>query len=149
MADMLRKCGATSYRDSLTLLGAVEQGHGELTAVYLSRDADINMKSAYGMAALHVAAARGDALLVEMLMKAGADLNASGPLDRTPLHEAVYRGYGKVARLLVEANAEVNQRDAFGDTPLDDADEEDAELVRFLREHGARKAAELIRPKEK
>jgi len=136
-------------RDSLALLNALEQGNGELAAEYLAGDADVNMKNACGMAALHIAAAHGVPALVKMLIKAGADLNVPGPCDRTPLHEAVFRGYLEVAKLLVEAKAEVNHRDVFGDTPLDDADEDDKELVDFLRRHGARTAAELIKPEGK
>ena len=145
IADMLRKCGARSHRDSLALLGAVEQGKTKLAAKYLPGDADINMKSPYGMAALHIAAARGDAELVELLIKAGADLNAHGSFRRTALHEAVFRGYRQTVEVLVRTKAEVNHMDAFGETPLDDADEDDRELIDYLRKHGARTAAELTK----
>ncbi len=149
VADLLRKSGAKSHRDSLALLKAVREGDTERTRELVQGDAEVNFRNAYGVTALHLAVARGDAGLVRLVLGNGADVNAANVFGRTPLHEAVFKGYGEVVELLVGAGAELNCRDTFGDTPLDDADEDDRELIRLLRGHGARTAAELEEQKGK
>lgn len=60
--------------------------------------------------ALHRAAEKGHADVVEYLIKMGADVNATGPLDWTPLHVAAQKGDLAIVGRLVKAGAKVGAK---------------------------------------
>ncbi|MDH4063794.1 MAG: ankyrin repeat domain-containing protein [Acidobacteriota bacterium] len=94
---------------------------GDLAQVRrLLRDgADVNAALGDGTTALHQAAMRGDADMVDVLVYAGANVKATTRLGGyTPLHLASQRGHAVVIDRLVKAGADPNQATATGTTPL-------------------------------
>ena len=77
-----------------------------------------NTTETQGLAPLHLAARRGQRLVVQYLLDHGADVDRlSRGLD-TPLHLAAMAGHNAVVRLLLERKAAVDARDANGWTAL-------------------------------
>jgi len=71
------------------------------------------------------------------LIDQGASVSGTDEKGRTPLHTAAKSDNLIAARLLLESGAEVTTEDIIGKTPLDFA--ESGEMIRFLKEHGAKK----------
>lgn len=93
--------------------------------------------------ALHVAAASGNAAVVELLLSYGADPNALDTSDNAnPLHYAAERGWLDCVKLLVEAGADVNwDRNVHERGPLGWAvifGTVQREVADYLMAHGAR-----------
>lgn len=77
-----------------------------------------NTPETQGLAPLHLAARRGQRLVVQYLLDHGADVNRlSRGLD-TPLHLAATAGHNAVVRLLLERKAAAEARDDVGRTAL-------------------------------
>jgi hypothetical protein len=77
---------------------------------------------ALGFAAVHSAAAGGDAGVMTLLIEqAHVDVNAISRYGATPLHVACLKGHLAVALLLLENGANREARDARGRTPLFEA----------------------------
>lgn len=72
--------------------------------------------SSYG--ALHFAAGRGYARLVEVLLQSGYKVNETDDTGQTSLHKAAYAGRTELVKLLLENGAEVNKGDCSHCTPL-------------------------------
>ncbi|MCK4823582.1 ankyrin repeat domain-containing protein, partial [bacterium] len=100
--------------------------------------ADVNKRTPYGTTPLDRAIGGGFIDIVKLLIDRGADVNAKDNWDWTPLHSAVY-GHKEVVELLIAKGVDVNARDGGGRTPLWYAKERGhAEIVEFLRKHGAK-----------
>ena len=100
--------------------------------------------SADGFTALHLAAYFGHVEGVRLLLEHGAAPRAvaRNALEVQPLNSAaasqVVEARAPIARLLLEAGADSNAEIEGGFRPLDAAmQNDDAELVELLREHGA------------
>ncbi|KAJ0408639.1 hypothetical protein ATCC90586_006340 [Pythium insidiosum] len=80
----------------------------------------LQLRDKYGLTALHWAAERGNAAVVEHLLSQGVDVNAvEGRLfRRTPLHFAALASSDEVARLLLARGADVHSTDYRGWTAL-------------------------------
>lgn len=68
----------------------------------LANGADANARQPGGSSALHAAAARGSAVLVEMLIRKRAAIDARDDDGRTPLELAEHHGHAAAARILRE-----------------------------------------------
>lgn len=77
----------------------------------------------HGGTALHSAALRGHADVVEALTRAGAPVTASNEFGQTPLHCAAEHGHVGAIRALLRARAPVDAADHSGETPLHAASE--------------------------
>ncbi len=85
----------------------------------LKDGADVNAALGDGTTALHHAAMRGDAEMVQVLLYAGANVRAQTRLGGyTALHLASQRGHDAVLAELVKAGADPNQPTQTGATPL-------------------------------
>jgi len=97
-----------------------------------------------GFAPLHLAAffGRGDA--VRLLLDGGADVGAvaRNDMEVQALHSAVAGGHRDIVAALLVGGGDPNARQQGGFTPLMAAGQnDDAELVRLLMDHGAEESA--------
>ena len=96
-----------------------------------------------GHTALHYAATKGHAAIVELLLAGGADANAENTNQARPLHCAANGGHTAVVLLLLkEADADVNAVSAAavgGHTALDLATKKrHTDVVALLESRGAK-----------
>ncbi|MDP1572222.1 MAG: ankyrin repeat domain-containing protein [Vicinamibacterales bacterium] len=149
---MLRRFGTSLIAAVLmaSLAGAAQSNapvadaamRGDLAAVrtLLQEGADVNASHGDGMSALHWAAERGNAALIEMLVYAGANPHAETRIGQyTPLHLAGRAGQAPAVAALIKAGAKVDATTTTsGVTPLHlAAAAGSAESVRLLAEKGA------------
>lgn len=73
----------------------------------------------------------------------GVDVDGTDGGDSTPLWWACNRGDESLAKLLVSLGADVNHRNREGYTPLDRVMSSKADLITFLRKHGAKLSSDL------
>jgi len=99
---------------------------------------DLNETQPDGATALHWAAHRNSADLVEMLVEAGADTNATNEYGVTPLSLAAQNGGLAALEHLIKAGANIDGALPSGETPLMTAARVGAgDLVKSLLDHGA------------
>ena len=92
-------------------------------------------KSKSGATALHVAAAKGYASVIQLLLRAGSDVNRADNDGWTPLHAAAHWGEKEAAKLLVlEAHADVEKVNKVGQTAFDVGDSKMVALLEDLRD---------------
>jgi len=119
---------------------AAMRGDREAVRTLLKQGADVSAPQGDGMTALHHAAERGDAAMVEMLVYAGANVGAMTRIGQyTPLHVASQSGSAAVVRALLKAGASATARTTTtGVTPLHlAASSGNAEIVKMLLDAGA------------
>jgi len=75
----------------------------------------------YGNTPLHLAAEKGNLLVVEKLLDYGADMKAKNKSGDTPLHLAAEKGNLLIVNLLLENGADFEFKNERGETPLDRA----------------------------
>ncbi len=99
---------------------AAREGDLETVRALLRAGEDVNAAQGDGMTALHWAAERGDAAMVEVLVYAGAELQSATRIgEYTPLHLAARNGRLEATRALLDAGADVHAvTDPSGSTPL-------------------------------
>ncbi|KAK9744854.1 Ankyrin repeats (3 copies) [Popillia japonica] len=68
--------------------------------------------------ALHIAASRGYADIVDLLLKYGADANKRDIIQNTPLHLAACMSNLKIITLLINGGANIRLLDLYGRNPL-------------------------------
>ena len=126
------------------LYWAALEGRTYTAQKLLNHGADVNAQNKHGITALHVAAVGGhtntDTNMVQVLLKHGADINARDDNESPPLHWAVEGGHIDTVRALLNHGADVHARNKYGDTALDVAEimKGDIEIIRLLKQHGAR-----------
>lgn len=102
---------------SLTL--AVRRGDSSLTKTLLGNGADpnyIDVHDPQRPSVLHLAAATGDARLVEKLLAFGCRTSVTDRLGTRPIHWAAERGHFRVVQQLVSPSDDLEDR--FGRNPL-------------------------------
>jgi ankyrin repeat protein len=98
---------------------AAQAGDRATVRGLLKQGADVNGSQGDGTTALHWAAMKGDAEMVQMLVTAGANLRATTRLGGyAPLYLAAKGGHSAAVASLVAAGADVNAASATGATPL-------------------------------
>ncbi len=133
------------------LIAASLSGNAKVVALLLERGADPNAVCELERGILQtpagVAASMGYADCLRLLMAAGADVNAQGgPFKHNAVLGAATTASKEAVRLLL-AKANVNAKDWRGDTALDWAARRgETEIVKILREAGAKQSKPLSRP---
>jgi hypothetical protein len=139
---------------STPLARAAQTGDAATVRSLIAQGADVNARDAEGYTPLAYAARSGDTDTIKQLLDAKADPNARdcNSFGWTPVINAMHRYNDDAARLLVERGADVNARSGDckerkiedGLTPLMYAAKfDEAEMVKFLLEHGADPRAEF------
>lgn len=116
-AGLLVLAGA-SARAQESLPDLVNAGEREAALALLARGADVNQPSVDGTRALHWAAYRGDAAMVEGLLAQGADPNLANDYGATPMAVASERGDYAIMKALLDAGGDVESPNAEGQTLL-------------------------------
>src|SRR5262245_57748168 len=119
---------------------AAMRGDRDAVRTLLKQGVDVNAAQGDGMTALHHAAERGDAAMVEMLVYAGANVGAMTRIGQyTPLHVASQSGSAAVVKALLKAGASATVRTTTtGVTPLHlAASSGNVDVVKMLLEAGA------------
>jgi ankyrin repeat protein len=131
---------AGAFSSNAPVADAAMRGDHTTVRTLLQQGADVNASHGDGMSALHWAAERGDAALVEMLIYAGANAEAVTRIGQyTPLHLASRAGQARAVAALISAGARIEAKTTTsGVTPLHlAASSGNAESVRLLIEKGA------------
>jgi ankyrin repeat protein len=120
------------------LCWAARNSRSATVSLLLSRDADVESKSYFGLRPLHHACqAYNDDVIKELLAKK-ADPNAPDEAGNTPFHFSCRRGVLSLCQLLVDAKADVNAKNSAGMTPLHVAAVSgQASIVQYLLAKGA------------
>ncbi len=131
-----------SGREAGLLHAAAQRDDEELEAIsalLLSRGADIDGKNECGEGALHAACGAGSLRAVEFLLSRGADVCSEDKWGRTPLHTACRRRSKPVVERLIRGGADVNSISRIeGSSPLFLACREDSpDVAVHLLENGA------------
>ena len=106
-------------RASAPVADAAMQGNREAVRRCCKQAADVNAAQGDGMTALHWAAMKDDADLVQTLLYAGANVSATTRIGAyTPLLLAAKNGSASVIAPLLKAGADANGATANGTTPL-------------------------------
>ena len=115
----LALAGAARAQD-VTLLDAARDGDADAARALLEAGARVNGATGDGMTALHKAAERGHAAVVQVLLEAGGDAAATTRIGSyTPLHLAGRRGNAASVEALLRAAADPNAATTTsGATPL-------------------------------
>jgi uncharacterized protein len=104
---------------SAPVADAAMDGNRDAVKALLKQAADVNAAQGDGMTALHWAAMKNDADLVQTLLYAGANVRATTRIGGyTPLLLAAKNGSADAMAPLVKAGANVNAATANGTTPL-------------------------------
>lgn len=105
--------------DGMTALHwAVFHSHKDSIELLLSRGADSNAKTKYGVTPLLIACRSGDIATVERLLRAKVDVNMAGPSGETPLMIAARQGSVNIIEQLLKADASVSSADRSGQTAV-------------------------------
>jgi ankyrin repeat protein len=99
------------------LQSAVQRGLDACVTQLLDLGAEVNAVNKEGVAPLHFAVDRRDAIL-KLLISNGEDPNLPRPDGKTPLHLAAERSNDAAVVVLLKAGAHVNAVDSQGRTPL-------------------------------
>lgn len=102
--------------DPVTLGDFAAAGDVDRVRDLLDKGADPNTIDENRITALHMAADRGNSVIVQMLLNAGANVNAQDINDDTPLHNAALCGHKEVVELLLNKGADRNLQNSSSET---------------------------------
>ncbi|KAG7381987.1 hypothetical protein PHYPSEUDO_005401 [Phytophthora pseudosyringae] len=118
-------------RGFTALLVAAFNGNADVVRHLMKKRVNLEVRSADGSSALHLAAEKGHAAVVQLLLAAGSDPNAVTQRDgSTALHKAAFMDKPAVVWLLLRSGANPELKDAKGLTAVDQAYSE--QLKRIL-----------------
>ncbi|KAF1313558.1 Serine/threonine protein kinase, partial [Globisporangium splendens] len=100
------------------LFAAASFGNTQLAAKFLSKGADVNLRTNKGQTPLFVAALLGHLEMVRFLLEHGATVEPATEHGETPLSVACGWGHLDVVQELVKAGATVESKNDRGETPL-------------------------------
>lgn len=98
LAWLLTACGQKG--PIISIHTAVEHNDLQTVQKHIAAKTDLNAKNSAGYTALHLAAMKGYAPIVEALLAAGADPTRKGPQGKTPLDVAREKGQNAIVQLL-------------------------------------------------
>src|SRR5262245_24391880 len=100
------------------LADAVESREVDTVLALIDRKANVNVRQADGMTALHWAVHYDDTAMVKSLIAAGADAKATNHYGITPLTLACRNGNKEVVEMLLDAGSDANCACPGGETAL-------------------------------
>ena len=109
-------------------LRAVVVGPAELTGEVLGEQHERHLH-------IHLAAAEGNAHVIDALVAAGANVNIQDRWGNTALQDAINNNQGPVIQLLVQWKSELNNENAAGRL-CDAASAGDLDTLKLILEHG-------------
>jgi ankyrin repeat protein len=116
---LLTGAGVSGADSAARLIEAVKAGDAAgVSALLRQRPDEVGIAERDGTTALHWAAHRNDAPMVELLLRAGADVRASNRYGVTPLSLACENGSAEIVERLVKAGADPNVALRDGETAL-------------------------------
>ena len=89
--------------------------NGEIAELLISKGADVNVRNILRQTSLHMADNKG---VAEVFIKRGAEVNFTDMEGRAPLHFAVDHCYRNIVEILISSGADVKAHDRKGRTPL-------------------------------
>ncbi|KAK1934473.1 Serine/threonine-protein phosphatase 6 regulatory ankyrin repeat subunit C [Phytophthora citrophthora] len=113
------------------LLVAAFNGYVDVVRHLVKKRVNLEVRSADGSTALHLASEKGHAAVVQLLLAAGSNPNTTAQRDgSTALHTAAFMGKSAVVWLLLRSGADPQLKDSKGLTAVDQAHSE--QLKRIL-----------------
>jgi ankyrin repeat protein len=103
------------------IIAASLMGDEVMVRTLLEIGVDIDIRTAAGDTALHIAMFQSNMTVVRLLLNHGFDPNAVNHSGDTPLHRAVAANNEPAVRLLLQFKADKSIRNSAGRTPLDEA----------------------------
>ena len=123
----------------IDLYNAAEQGDVKRVERILNRE-DVDehfVEPQYGSNALHVAANRGNEMVVHALLESGFRVNQANTDGWTPLISASWGGHKPVVSVLLRAGADLSKKNKNGLTAMAAADKRGhQQVVEMLLHHG-------------
>lgn len=118
------KVNAIGEDGDTALMLAVRGGKYKAAKALLKGKADAAIADASGLTVMHVAAAAGEARVMQVLLPAGIGANSLHEADGLrPIHRAVLSGNTDAVKTLLNAEVPAEEPTADGKTPLDLAGE--------------------------
>jgi WD40 repeat protein/ankyrin repeat protein/uncharacterized protein YecT (DUF1311 family) len=129
----------TDMKGKMEIANKDPLGNVEIVKALIAAKADVNIRSGKnGRTALMGASRFGSLAVIKELIAAGADVNIKDNEGCTALIEASRYGYTDVVRELLAARADVNIKSSNGVTALTEASKGYDEIVKLLKEAGAK-----------
>lgn len=125
-------------KTSMALLRAALIGQTWAVKTLLAEGIDVNTRDGCGRTALMEAAFSGHTETLRVLLKNGAEVNVTDCDGWTALIEAASKGYSDAVRVLLAAGADVNTKSKNGWTALKAAARGHTEIIKLLKNAGAR-----------
>jgi len=138
MAPLLSLASVDVAGADVRLVDAVKAVDKPAVRALLAQRVDVNAPEADGTTALHWAANRDDAEILELLIRAGGNVKAANRYGVTPLWLACINGNAASIEMLLKAGAEANTVLPEGETALMTAARTGkVDAVNMLLRHGA------------